>query len=441
MFDAIIAGAGPAGNSTANSLSRMGYEVAVLDWRQNLGDKLCTGVVGRECVERYPPDKADILREARSATVIAPSGRSHRVVNEEPQAYIIDRVAFVASLARRASEAGATYRVGENVVGIRCSEAGVSVLTSSPTGDRLYEARVLVIASGFASPLLRMVGLGNGHQTDYMIGCQAVVEANDLEDAEVYLGEAISPGSFGWLVPVSGSEALLGLVSRQEPNGHMHDFLQALQQAGKVRSVTKEPKRWGIPIQPLPVTYRNRVIVVGDAAGFVKPATGGGIYYALLSGDMAADTVIEAFEADDFSARRLKRYEARWKAAFGRELRIGHYARRLYEALGDDQIERLLNRFLSAPVSQELMSSKEFSLDWHSGVILKTISHQYLGNVLASFGPVVAPFLSRLSRSRSSKCERPLVDDARFRPSAEWDEGHLDVAEKRQSSRQGATVA
>lgn len=401
MYDVIVAGAGPAGNIAAYKMSTMGYKVAVLDWRKNLGDKLCTGIVGRDCVERYHPDAGDIFREAQSATVIAPSGRSHRFVKDRPQAYIIDRVAFVASLAARASEAGAVYMLGENVVDIQRSGTGVAVHTTARTGTRRYEASVIAIATGFASPLLRMVGLEDRAGADYMVGCQAEVVADNLEDTQVYLGSAIAPGSFGWLVPLSGSKAFVGLVSRRKLNGHMRGFLAALQEQGKVSSVIRQPRRWGIPIKPQPRTFGDRFIVVGDAAGLVKPTTGGGIYYALLSGEMAADTLHGAFMADDFSARGLEGYEARWKAVFGRELRVGYYARRLYEALSDSQIERLLRSFFRDDVHQEFMSATEFSFDWHSGIILKAIAHQNLGGFLRSVGPVVAPFLSRLSRLRS----------------------------------------
>ena len=400
MLDVIVAGGGPAGNLAAYTLSKMGYQVGVLDWRKNLGDKLCTGIVGRECVERYPPDEADIYQEARSATLIAPSGKSHDVANDQPQAYIIDRVAFVASLARRAAEAGACYMLGENVVGIQRSDTAVAVRVSSDSGPRRYEARVIIIASGFGSRLLDMVGLRNGGAADYMVGCQSEVVSHHLNGPEVYLGDAVAPGSFGWLVPLSSSKALAGLVSRRKLNGHMPRFLSALQQMGKVSSVIKEPKRWGIPIKPLQRTFGDRVVVVGDAAGLVKPTTGGGIYYALLSGEIAAQAVHTALASHDYSARRLKGYEVEWKAMFGRELHIGYYARRLYEALGDDQIECLVNEFLSAHTQHGFMSSGEFSFDWHSGPILKAIGHQGLGKAIRSFGPMVAPLLPLLSRSR-----------------------------------------
>ena len=398
MYDVIVAGAGPAGNIAAHRLSQMGHRVAVLDWRRNLGDKLCTGIVGRECVERYPPDDVDIFREARSATIFAPSGKHHKIIKDDPQAYIINRVAFVASLATRASEAGASYRLGERVVEVQVTNSGVAVSTISGSGTRRLEGRVIVIASGFASPLIRMAGLGSLSPTAYMIGCQAEVVADHLEDTEVYLGDSVAPGSFGWLVPLSGSNALAGLVSRHRLNGHMGHFLANLRQRGKVRSVTIEPRRWGMPIKPLQRTYGDRVITVGDAAGLVKPTTGGGIYYALLSGEMAAAAVHGAFKAGDFSARRLRRYETEWKATFGKELRIGYYARRMYEALGDRQIEHLLNEFLSAQIQHEFLSSREFSFDWHSRLILKAIGHQRIGKVIKSFGPMVAPFLPRLSR-------------------------------------------
>ena len=124
MLDVIIAGAGPAGNIAAHKLSQKGYEVAVVDWRKNIGDKLCTGIVGRECVERYPPDKSDIYQYATSATVISPSGKIHKILNKNPQAYIINRVSVVKSLARNAARAGASYILGENIVGIQNSPLG-----------------------------------------------------------------------------------------------------------------------------------------------------------------------------------------------------------------------------------------------------------------------------------------------------------------------------
>jgi len=391
LHDAIVIGAGPAGNMAAARLASGGLKVAVIDWRTSIGDKLCTGIIGRECALRFPPKPSQVYRAARSAVLISPSGRRHTISKEEPQAFIIDRVSYVSSLAENAASAGAEYRLGENVVGIEPHADCVDVLATAASGDRRYRARVLVIAAGFGSGLVRMAGLADRkQQSDYMIGVQAVVETDGLEDTEVYLGDAVAPGSFGWVAPMSDTRALVGIVSRRRLNGHMRDFMEDLRRTGRVRSVLKEPRRWGIPIRPISRTFRDRVVVVGDAAGLVKPTTGGGIYYALISGELAAETVLHAFEAGDFSARQMRAYETRWRAVFGKELRVGYVARRVYESLGDGRVERLVSELLSSRLYTDIASARDTSFDWHSGVIMKAVGHQDFRRVIGSIAPTVS---------------------------------------------------
>lgn len=400
MHDVIVVGAGPAGSIAASTLAQAGHGVAVLDWRTNLGDKLCTGIIGAECRKRFPPLDEHIHRGAKSVTIVSPNGRRYNIARDETQGFIIDRVAYVASLAQNASEAGAEFDLGRRVTSIEVAGDGVTVLASGAGGHTSHRARLLIIASGFGSPLLGMVGLRDHGNQPHMVGSQAEVIANDLQDTEVYLGQAIAPGSFGWLVPVAGSRALVGLVSRQELNGHMDRFISTLQQDGKVGEIFKQPKRWGIPLKPLARTYGDRVLVAGDAAGMAKPTTGGGIYYALLSGELAAETAAEALAAGDLSARQLRAYEKRWKALFGKEMRVGYMARMLFESLGDSQLDRLLDALVSCE-SRDGIISGEFSFDWHSKLILRAINHRDLGGLIRSFGPAVVPFLSRMVSNRA----------------------------------------
>lgn len=394
MRDLIVVGAGPAGNMAALNLSRMGYSVSVLDWRKNIGDKLCTGIIGTECAKRFPPHDAHIYHKATAATLVSPSGKRYSVVRKEPQALIVDRVAYVDSLAQQAMAAGAEYHLGSRVTNIDVSTHSVSIKATSDMGEQQYQTKVIIIAGGFGSSLLNMVGLQNRGNGDYMLGSQAEVVVTESQNTEVYLGDEIAPGSFGWLVPTSDHKALAGIASHRQLNGQVDRFLSTLQSIGKVRSVVNKPQRWGIPLKPLHRTYSHRTLVVGDAAGLAKPTTGGGIYYALLSGELAAEAANEALTAGDLSARRLSGYEKAWKALFGRELRIGHYARMLYETLGNREVERLLD--ISMRIQDDLINSHDFSFDWHSGVILKALRHRDLGWMIRSFGPLVAPLLSQL---------------------------------------------
>ena len=155
MDDVIVVGAGPAGNNAALCLSSQGYAVKVIDWRRNIGDKLCTGIVGKECTDRFPIDPALIYRDLRSAQVIAPSNASLRFETAEPQAQVIDRVAYVASFADRAQAAGAGYILGQRVVQLVLERQSITVVTEN---DR-YQARAVVLSAGFGSALTRQAAL------------------------------------------------------------------------------------------------------------------------------------------------------------------------------------------------------------------------------------------------------------------------------------------
>ena len=398
MYDAVVVGAGPAGNAAAWKLAAAGRKVAVIDWRRDIGDKLCTGIVGPECVGRYPPEREHVYYGAKAATVVSPGERRYRVAREEPQAFVLDRAGYVASFARKAIESGADYRLGCRVTGLAVSGDGVAARMTSESGGGECRAQMAILASGFGSPLAEAVGLRGGRRREYMVGCQAEVEVADPGDTEVYLGGRVAPGSFGWLVPLTGARAFVGVMSSGRLNGHMDVLLSRLRASGRIRGLITQPRRWGIPMRPERKTYSARVLTAGDAAGLVKPTTGGGIYYSLLSGELAAEVTEEALSAGDFSERYLKRYERRWRAGFGGELRVGYHARKLYEALDDRQRERLIE--LCHEIEQDLIRSGNFSFDWHGRVIVKAITHRELGRLIRSFGPSVAPYIARLAGTR-----------------------------------------
>ena len=135
-------------------------------------------------------------------------------------------------------------------------------------------------------------------------------------------------------------------------------------------------------MKPLPRTYGERVMVVGDAAGQVKPTTGGGIYYGLLCADVAANTLHQALESNDLSARSLADYERKWRRKLGRELKIGYWARKSYERLSDQQIDRLFDIIKSNGIDEALLKADDLSFDWHSEAVLRLIGHRAVSKVL-----------------------------------------------------------
>ena len=384
MDDVIVVGAGPAGNNTALGLASKGFTVTVIDSGHNIGEKLCTGIVGQECTRRFPIDPALVYREASAAEVIAPYAGHVRIEASGPRARIIDRVAYVASFARRARAAGACYLLGQRVLQVIPQADGVTVITD----EGRYRSRVLVLAAGFGSPLTRQLGLGT--IPDYVTGAQAAVSTNGVSEVEVHLGHDVAPGFFSWLVPTSPGRALAGLLVRRQAQAHLDRFIQRQRREGKITSVIGTAACWGVPLRPLRRTYRDRVLVVGDAAGQVKPTTGGGIYYALLASEIASQALAEALEADDLSAARLRRYQRRWKGLLSQELEVGYSARRLFEALNDRQISSLVQQAGANGLRYDLATCPDVAFDWHSRFIGKVMGHPVLGGALRLINPLLA---------------------------------------------------
>ena len=411
VYDAIVIGAGPAGNMAALELARRGNSVAVLDWRANIGDKLCTGIIGRECAELFPPAPEHIYGEARAATIVSPHGKRYRVEREKAHAYIVNRVAYVNSVAERAMQAGAEYILNARVTDIRIAGKHAEIIASAhhasvrgepvepQTGTTIYTCRILILASGFGSPLLRMVGLDAKANAEYLVGCQVEAIAPGLSETEVYLGDGTAQNSFAWLVPLSDARALVGMAPRRRVNGQMDDFIARLKSEGRIADIAAKPQTWGIPIRPLSPSYADRTLVAGDAAGLVKPTTGGGIFYSFISGQLAAETAHVALNSDKLTAKDMRGYERSWRKVFGRELRIGYYARMLFETLSDEQIERLMREFMSDGALDAYIG-EDVAFDWHGRVILKGLRHANIRRVLTTLGPSAAPFVARLMQAR-----------------------------------------
>ena len=384
LYDAIVVGAGPVGSHIAGELAHRGHKVVVLEQQDQIGKKgCCTGIVGREFVERFPIARQAVAREARGARFFSPSGASFALQKDSAQACILDRQAFDEAMAANAQAQGAEYLLGTKVRGIAIDRDLARVEAEARGQVPLFESKVVVVASGFGSGLPD--GLGFGRFGDFVMGAQAEVET-EIEEVEVYLGSQFSPGFFAWLVPTHQGRALAGLLARRDTKAYADALVRHLKDRGKIASHRVPFRLGGIPLNPLHHTSGNRMIVVGDAAGQVKPTTGGGIYYGLLCANIAVDVLDRAIASSDLAARTLVEYEKRWQKLLGRELRIGRWARRAFERLSDRRMERLFHIVQDSQATESLLNAPDFSFDWHSRLILRA---------LWRFGPRAAVSLLR----------------------------------------------
>ena len=125
-------------------------------------------------------------------------------------------------------------------------------------------------------------------------------------------------------------------------------------------------------------------MLIGDVAGQVKPTTGGGIYYAMRSSDIASEIVINCLENERFSSKDLSLYSKKWEQLFKNELRIGLFARQFYESLDDKDIVKILEH-----IKDSEMIARDINFDWHSKIIMmafKTKIKSFLkGSLISKF--------------------------------------------------------
>ena len=122
---------------------------------------------------------------------------------------------------------------------------------------------------------------------------------------------------------------------------------------------------------PLGNCVAERIVAIGEAAVHVKTSTGGGIYFGLLSAEMASEVILRAFRKGDFTVRTLGEFERYWKAAFGSELWTGYLARKLTGRLSDSLIERAFEKAKGIALVGRLKD--ELSFDWHGRAILASL--------------------------------------------------------------------
>ena len=371
--DAVVIGAGPAGAITARRLAEQGHDVVLLEEHDAVGTPVhCTGLLGVEAFDEFDLPRDVILGEAGAARFWGAAGQSIVVRSDKIRAAVIERGALDSRLADGAAHAGVEVRRGARAETVSVGPEGVTVAVRN--ADEAVTARVCVLACGASYRFHRPLGLGV--PTVFLQSAQLETPFLKADDVEVSFGRDVAPSGFAWLVPLNRGGvpyARIGLMSETRSRERFQAFLKALcDRVGADIAQLPEPRLKMLPLGPVQRTYADRVIAVGDAAGLVKPTTGGGIYYGLLSGALAADVIGPALHRDTLEARDLRQYESEWRRRIGQEIRIGLAFRRIAAKLTDESIDSLIELARVNGIIPLLQDKASFN--WHSKAALALLA-------------------------------------------------------------------
>ncbi|KAA3662837.1 MAG: NAD(P)/FAD-dependent oxidoreductase [Chloroflexi bacterium] len=355
--DVIVVGAGPAGATTATILAQKGLDVLLLDRAQFPRDKTCGDAVPSGAIETLGKlGMADKIAQSVSRGELYPleqmylaSPKGHELVatftkgNNGEASYVAPRLYFDALIQQHAIDSGAEFvqaHVKEPVVeNGRITGIQARINDSTET----IPAKMVIGADGVTSVITRTMRPKQNQHVDKhrAVALRAYIE--DIEEmpktVEFYMYDEILPG-YAWIFPTGNHTANIGLGMRldifRKHKIKLEDLLKKflafpdikkrLLNGGQLRDIATWQLNFGSQ-KHLQHTF-DGALLVGDAAGFINPLTGGGIHNAIISATLATQTIVEAFAKGDTSRAALKVYEERCHQAMWRSMNRSYFLQR-----------------------------------------------------------------------------------------------------------------
>jgi geranylgeranyl reductase len=382
IFDVVVVGGGPSGATAANDLARAGKSVCLLDRAGRI--KPCGGAIPPKLIEEFEIPDSLLVAKINSARMISPRQTPVDMPIEGGFVGMVDREVFDEWLRQRARSTGADLRHGtfERIT----RDASGMAIVHYRSGSLALEvgARAVNGADGAMSAVAKQCVPG-ADRIRYVAAYHEIVRVPAAESdqyvgtrCDVYYQGHLSPDFYAWVFP-HGATASVGVGSANKGfslRGATAD-LRALANLSGVETVRREGAP--IPMKPLPRWDNGRdVVLAGDAAGVVAPASGEGIYYAMAGGRFAAAAAAQFLETGDARALRAARrnfmkahgmvfwvlgiMQRFWYSSDKRRERFVHICR-------DPDVQRLT---WQAYMHKKLVRAKPFT---HARIFAKDLAH------------------------------------------------------------------
>ena len=325
VFDVVVVGGGPAGATAAADLAHTGASVLLLDRAGRI--KPCGGAVPPRLIRDFDIPAHLLVAQVSGARMVGPSGVTVDMPIENGFVGMVDRETFDEWLRCRAQEAGAVRRTGTFKRIEREASGPPTVVYEAEGEERRIVARAIVGADGARSKVAVAAGIPKADRIPCVFAYHEIIRSPEAGGAafdptrcDVYYQGRLSPDFYAWVFP-HGDTTSVGVGSAVK-GFSLRRAVEELR-AGAGMKDAQIVRREGAPIPLKPLKRwdnRRDVVLAGDAAGVVAPASGEGIYYAMLTGRLAAESVTAFLRTGDAAA--LASARRTFQAAHGRVFRV-----------------------------------------------------------------------------------------------------------------------
>jgi len=307
-FDIAVVGGGPAGATAACEAAKKDLSVLLLDRAGRV--KPCGGAIPPCLVRDFRIPEELLVARVNTARIVSPTQRKVDMPITDSYVGMVDREVFDEWLRERARSAGAQRRTGTFEAFSRDPNGIPVIRYKTPDGRKTeIRARAVIGADGALSPLARQT-IPGAERIPFVFAYHEIVRSPPVANenfgphrCDVFYQGNLSPDFYAWIFP-HGETTSVGTGSACKGFSLKGAVSELRTAVGLDSSETIRREGAPIPLKPLKRWDNGRdVVLAGDAAGVVAPASGEGIYYAMLGGRLAAEAVIECLESGD--PRRL----------------------------------------------------------------------------------------------------------------------------------------